>query len=555
MPLTPRHLNRYRQIVEVLARHGFGAVVGQLGLERYLNLPRRLLRQEPPTTTGITPTQRMRLALEELGPTFVKLGQMLSTRPDLLPPAYIAELSRLQDNVPPVSWEPIKERIEAELGQTVEQAFIAFDPTPIAAASLGQVHAATLPGGQRVVVKVQRPCIEPIIDLDLDILYDLARLAQERTPLGQIYDLAAIADDFGATLRTELDYRREGRNADRFRANFKGESYLHIPRVYWDYTTRRVLVLERISGIKIDDLAALDAAGYDRQRIALHCARMIVKEILEDGFFHADPHPGNFMVMPGEVIGAMDFGQVGYLDASDRADLVRLYIAGVSMNVASAVEQLTRMGVAGHDLNPANLERDLRRMLRKYHGLPLKDIHVGQVVDEAMEIAFRHHLHFPSDLWLLAKTLVMMEGLGIKLAPDFDMFAVSEPYVRRFKQHLWLPSQWGPSVLHSAADWVDLMLHFPRQTSRLLNRAERGELGMQVRLPDLPQTTQSLDRIANRLSVSILTAAFIIALAWVIPTLDLGWPWGLVAWIVVLGFVIMIALGLWLLWNIWRSGR
>jgi ubiquinone biosynthesis protein len=282
---------------------------------------------------------------------------------------------------------------------------------------------------------------------------------------------------------------------------------------------------------------------------------MIIKEILEDGFFHADPHPGNFVVMPGEVIGAMDFGKVGYLDAGDRANLVRLYIAAVRMNVAGAVEQLMQMDVAGHDINAAHLERDLRRMLRKYHGLPLKDIHVRELVEEAMSIAFRHHLHFPSDQWLLVNTLAMMEGLGLKLAPDFDIFAVSEPYVRRFKQRLWLPSGWGPSVLHSAADWVDLFIRFPGRTTRLLNQAERGELGIKVRLPDLPQTTQSLNRIANRLSVSILISAFIIALAWVIPTLDLHWPWGLMTWAVVLGFTIMVLLGLWLLWNIWRSGR
>jgi ubiquinone biosynthesis protein len=259
--------------------------------------------------------------------------------------------------------------------------------------------------------------------------------------------------------------------------------------------------------------------------------------------------------MAGEVLGAMDFGKVGYLHAGDRANLVRLYVAAVRMDVTSAVEQLMRMGVADYNLDPADLERDLRRLLRKYHGLPLKEIHVGELLDEIMAIAFRHHLHFPSDLWLLGQTLAMLEGIGLKLDPDFDIFVVSEPYVRRFKRRLWLPSEWGPPMLRSATDWADLLIRFPGQTARLLERAERGELGLQVHLPDLPQTTQSLDRIANRLSVSILVSAFIIALAWVIPTLDLGWPWGWVTWLVVLGFVIMVVMGLWLLWNIWRSGR
>jgi ubiquinone biosynthesis protein len=550
----PRHLRRYRQIVEVLARHGFGAALSQLGLGRRLGLPVRLLRRERPSVE-ITPAQHMRLALEELGPTFIKFGQIISTRPDLLPPDFIAELSRLQDDVPPEPWEPIKACIEEELGGPIEQLFATFDPTPMAAASLGQVHAATLADGQEVIVKVQRPDIERTIDVDLDILYDLARMAQRRTALGQTYDLVEIAEDFAYTLRGELDYRREGHNTDRFRENFSDEPYLYIPQVYWDYTTRRVLVLERIYGIKIDDVDALDAAGYDRHRIAAHSARMITKEILEDGFFHADPHPGNFVVMPGEIIGLMDFGMVGHLSPADKADLARLYVVAMQQDVPGAADQLMRMGVADQRVDRLALERDLRRMMHKYYGLSIGEFQVGEMIEEFMTVAFRHRLRFPSNLWLVGKTLGMIEGLGLTLAPDFDLFAAAQDYVRRYRRRMWLPTEWGPSVLRSVSDLADLMVRLPKQTTRLLEQAERGELEAQVRMPDMLKATDRLDRIANRLALSMLTAAFTIAIGWVIPNLDLSWPWAWLTWFVLAGFIGVSILGIWLMVSIWRSGR
>ena len=550
-----RHFQRYREIAQVFIRHGFGELADALELLPYLALPRRLLRRGRPAAIPLGAPQRLRLALEELGPTFIKLGQILSTRPDLLPPAYIAELVKLQDAVPPAEWEPVQAQIETELGAPPERLFTAFDPVPIAAASLAQVHTATLADGSQVIVKVQRPNIETAIETDLEILFDVARLLQARTPLGEIYDLPEIVEEFAATLRAELDFYREGRNADRFRANFAAESFLYIPKVYWDFTTRRVLVLERISGIKMDDIEALDAAGYDRNRIGLHAARMIIKEVLEDGFFHADPHPGNFVVMPGETIGAMDFGMVGRLSHRTRTDLIRLYVVAVQQDEEGIVDQLIRMGVIGGAVDRTGLRRDVMRLLRKYHGLPLGAVRAREVIEEAMPVAFRHHLRLPSELWLLGKTLAMMEGVGLKLVPDFDIFAVSEPYVRRFMWQMASPRAWGPSLLKGADNWAELLGLIPRIGSQLLVRAERGELEITLNHKGLDQALGRIDRLANRLSLSVLLAAFIVGLALLVSAFNLAQQWGMAMVFVILGFIVASLLGLWLIFSIWRSRK
>ena len=545
-----RHLRRSREIADTFIRHGFGFLFDQLEPEQHLRS--RVLRLPPQRKSASQPADlaiHFRLALEELGPTFVKFGQLLSTRPDLLPPPFLAELTKLVDTVPAEPWEAIRAVLTRELGQEPETMFATIDPHPIAAASLAQVHAATLPDGQEVVVKVQRPNIIPVIETDLEILSILAERAQA-TSLGKVNDFIGIANDFSFTLRNELDYRREGRNADRFRRNFEDESYLYIPNVYWEFSTSHVLVLERIHGIKVNNIAVLDTAGYDRHRVALHSTSMIIKEVLEDGFFHADPHAGNYMVLPGEVIGAVDFGQVGYVSDKDRLNLIRLYIVCVEMDADAIVDQLIRIGAVAGDIDRNGLVYDVNRLLNKYYGASLKDIRAQEIIDEFTALTFRHHIRLPATWWLLAKTIVMLEGLGLRLDPDFDVFAVAEPYVKRLMKQLVLPeSGFGRSLLMESINWRDLMHRLPRLGQRMIERIERNEpFAMEIK--DTNRMLSRLDQLATRLSLSVLVAAFIIGMPMLIP---LTAPGSLPRWLIMMALIPVIVAGFWLAISLLRT--
>ena len=542
-----QNLPRYREIITVFVRHGFGTMLEQMGVDRALLAPARLFRRDR-EWEHLTPAQHFRKALEELGPTFIKLGQILSTRPDLLPPDFIVELSKLQDSAPPFPWEEVEAQLVAAWSQPLDELLASIDHDPLAAASLSQVHAAVLPDGREVVIKVQRPGILPTIQADLAILEDLAVLAQH-TSMGELYNPVDVVAEFSFTLQNELNYLREARNADIFRQNFAEEPYLYIPEVHWQLTTREVLVLERIRGVKIDDIEGLAAAGLDRKVVAENAARIIIKEVMEDGFFHADPHPGNFFVLPDNVIGAMDFSMVGHLSDTDRLNLVRLYIASVRMDADAIVEQLIRMGAAAAKVNRPALKRDIDRLLEKYYGLPLKEIRAQEMISDILPIAWRHHLSLPSDLWLLGKTLAMMEGVGLQLDPDFDIFAVSKPYVERLSREMWSPSVWGPSLLDQMMAWSDMMAIAPKAGAKLLYGLESGELPLDLNMNVQKPALETMDRALTRLSVSVLIAAFILALAFLIPRATVS---PVITALIVAGFLLSAGLGVWFLISVLR---
>ncbi len=537
-----RHLKRYTEIVSVFARHGFGFLMPGAGSRAWSQWSQRVAQPDAQQQTGHLAI-RFRQALEELGPTFIKFGQILSTRPDLLPLPFITELSKLVDSVSPEPWETIHAQLTRELGQPPEAVFAFIDPQPIASASLSQVHAGVLPGGEQVIIKVQRPNISQVIQTDLEILASLAASLQS-TSLGELYDFVATAEDFAFTLRNELDYTREGRSADRLRENFAGEKrLLYIPKVYWQYTTPQVLVMERIDGIKITDIAALDAAGYDRHKIGLNSVNVTIKMIMEDGFFHADPHAGNYLILPGEVIGLVDFGKVGYLRDKDRMDLVRLYIVSVELDVDGMIDQLSRMGAVRDNVDRNRLAYDLNRFMNKYYGVPIKYVRARELLDEFTTITFRHRLRLPSAWWLVAQTIAMLEGIGLQLDPDFDVFSAAAPHINRLMRNLiFSQTNQMRSLVLDAANWGDMLHRLPRVGSRMLERLERNEpISMEIR--DVDRILSRLDHLATRVALSLLVAAFVVGLPLL---LQLAVPGSLPGWLILALIIPIIGAGIWL---------
>jgi ubiquinone biosynthesis protein len=535
---------RYREIISTFIRHGFSSELTKFQINNSI-FP--LSRTKKNQFSAITPAEHFRLALEELGPTFIKIGQILTTRPDLLGAEYIRELTKLQDSVSPGPWENVYCLLVEELGGRPEEVFSFIDPVPLAAASLAQVHHATLKTGEDVVVKIQRPGITSIIDMDLEILKSVAALVQHATSWGEANKPQEIVEEFAFTLRNELDYFREGHNAERFKKNFKDDERIHIPKIYWEYTTKTILVMEQLVGIKIDDIQGLDSAGYDRKKIALNAVSIMVKEILEDGFYHADPHGGNLVVLSGGVIGAMDFGMVGELHDRSRHFLIRLYICVIALDADGMVHELTNMNAIGVGVDRTQLIHDLERMLNKYAGLKLKEFRLQEILEDFLIVATRYNIIIPADLWLLGKTMVMTEGLGVKLDPEFDIFSASKPIVKQLEWRLLSPGKsWSKSLLIWGADCGDLFASLPRASRRLLEKIEQDE-PFRVRVDDANKLMASLSKLVNRLVVSIIIASLCISLGILIATTTDGSP---LQFLIVAGFLVVVCLSVWLLVSI-----
>ncbi|NUQ86518.1 MAG: AarF/ABC1/UbiB kinase family protein [Anaerolineales bacterium] len=495
------------------------------------------------------------MALAELGGAFIKVGQALSTRPDFVPPEYVAEFSKLQDAAPDVPFEDICQVICDELGASPEKIFDEFDPHPLASASIGQVHAGKLKSGPSVIVKVQRPAVAEQIEEDLEILSSMAKWVEAHTEFGSNQNLPALVDEFAFTLRNELDYRREGQNADRFRRNFAGDPGAYIPRVHWEFTTDRVLTLERVGGIKVADMSALDEAGIDRHIVAENSVRVMMREVFEFGFFHADPHPGNFFVQPDGSIAIIDFGMVGRLDTNLQESLLRIGMAVGRQDAERLTDEFFAIGMAGPHVKRKALQRDLDHFISRFAGRSIKELAAAKTVDEIMAIALRHRLQMPAELVMLFRLVGISEGLGTQLDPGFKLFEFAAPHLQEFWIQRRSPKAIASLVGQSALDAAELGLSLPHRLSRLIGQVERGELELNVNHEGLREFARQIQRMVNRLALTILLAATILALGLMMliyhpPGWDLygGWVFGF-------GFLFSLALGVWMVWTIWRSGR
>lgn len=502
------NLGRYQEIADTLARHGLGFLAGATGVGRWLPAGRRDggRRLTSPTHTVAA---RVRLALEELGPTFVKLGQLLSTRPDLLPPAYIVELSKLQDSAPPVPPEEIREAIERELGAGPEELFATFDPAPLASASIGQVHAATLEDGTSVVVKVRRPDAVRQVHEDLEILNNLADRASRVWEPARTYDVRGIVQEFSRTLRRELDYLREGENADRFAANFAGHPDVHVPRVLWDRTTSRVLTLERVTGIKINDLAALEAAHVDRPALARTGADIMLRMIFEHRFFHADPHPGNLFVQPDGSIALIDFGMVGEISEELRDRFADFLIAFALQNPDALADALVRVSVTKGMIDRDEFRQALASFIGLYADRSLSEVGFRRMASELLRVLREQRLQLPREVSLLFKVLMMIEGIAVQLDPSFDLTAVVTPYARRLVRDRLSPTALAKRMARASTDAGALMLELPTRVRRLMDTMDYNGLEVHLRAAELDPLVARTERIGNRLVAGMITAALI----------------------------------------------
>ena len=502
-----KNLKRAQQIFSVLLKYGFDDIVSALRKDLAIKLGKGLIRKTP----SLKREERVRKVFEELGPTFIKLGQILSLRPDIVPLKIANELRKLQDEVPPFSSEEAVKIVEEEIGKKVKEIFSYFSMDPMAAASIAQVHRAKTFSEEEVVVKIKRPDIEKMIALDLDILFHLAKIAEQRITEVKLYNPIQILEEFSSTLQKEINFYNEGRNIDRFRRNFEADSSVYIPKVYWELSGERILTMEFIDGVKCSDLKKIEEKGLDRKKIAYNGAQLILKQAFDHGFFHADPHPGNLYVLEGNVIAPLDFGIVGRLSDEMREELEDILLAVIKKDVNRILRVFYQMGVIRDEFDSQRLKADTFEFLDRYYRVPLNQLDVPSIINEMFELVRKHKIRFPADFTLLLKSLATVEGVGRLLDPEFNMIEIALPYGRKIiKKRRGIERQ-AKFLSALIEDYRQMIRNFPSEFVDILKKIKRGEARVKLEHKNLEKLISSLERTAKFISMALIIAALMIS--------------------------------------------
>lgn len=552
---TYRHINRYRQILTVLFKYGFGDIVDRLNIGQYLEVGMQMVsKKRRDRVDALSREVRIRMMLEELGPTFVKLGQILSTRPDLIPINLITELSKLQDEVPPFPAAEAKEIIQNELNIPLAQVFGRFDEFPFAAASIGQVHRAQLKSGEEVIVKVQRPNITRTIEVDLEILLHLATLFERHVEEAEIYRPTRIVEEYTRVIEKEIDYTTEASYAERFGRQFIGNPNIYVPRVFREFSTKRVLTMEYVAGIKASDIDRLDAEGYDRKVIAHRGGDLLLEQVFTHGFFHADPHPGNVFILPDNIICYLDFGMMGSVDRRSREDIADMVYSLVRRDEAGVVDALLKIVDWEEEPDRRALEKDMSNLMELYLYKSLKDIRIETVTQQLLEMISRYRLLLPFDRFLMMKALATMEGLGLMLDPDFDMTEKAAPFIRRLKLERLRPARMLDEFFATTGEVVQLLRVIPGELRDILRQVKQGRIKIGFEHRGLERFIFEMDRSSNRIAFALVVSSLVIGSSLIIST-KIGPSLFGVPLLGVIGFSMAGILGIWLLIAIIRSGR
>lgn len=550
-----RDMGRLNTIMGVLIRHGFGDSVRRLGLADSLERAGHALKWDHAADLArLEPPEQVRLALEELGPTFVKLGQILAGRADLFGPEWIAQFEKLHSHVAAVPLDQLLPQLREDLGDDPEQVFSRFDTEPLAAASIAQVHRARLKDGTEVVVKIRRPGIEDTVAADLRLLARLAALAEAELPALAPYRPQQLVRELARSLKREMDLAQECRSAERIAANMAGLPWIVVPRVHWAHTRQRVNVQDFIEGVPGDRLDRLDTGRFDRRLLAQRGAKAVLKMIVEDGLFHADPHPGNVFYLDDNRIAFIDFGMVGRLSSRRREELLSLLLGLVERHPQAVVDVLTDWTGDGQGVNLSQLETEIEAFVDQYHGVPLAQLQLGQMLGDVTALLREHHLALPADLALLIKAFITLEGMGRGLDPEFHMATEALPMLRQVLRARYRPKALANRAWSTLRNALAVADQLPTDLMRLLRNARRGRLQVGIELAHLKRVGDQIDRAANRLAMALIIAALIVGSSIVMTVQGGPTIWGLPAF-GFLGFLGAVLGGAWLVRAIWRSGR